>query len=510
VVLGTLLWIVIAAACTALLVLLRESLDKAHAALVYVLIVLGASAHVGRIAGFTLALTCFLAFNFFLLPPYHTFALADPLDWFVLAAMLVVSGVAAELLHRARLAASTARLRAAEVDRLSRLGAETLSVGPSEEAVRAVARVIQAELPIAHCDVLRRVPAPMRFQQITARGTDEDLDSQTLDLLEYVAEQGVVAIERTDGTTHLLERGAELSQVLKPATEAHAALIPLVVRDQPLGVLRLVGSPQVVLDPAQTQFAEALAHYAALGLERVRLSAEAEQTAALRETDRLKDALLANVSHDLRTPLTTIKALAHDIRADGGGSATERAATIEEEADRLNRMVADLLDLSRISTGTLSFRPEINAADDLVGAALARLSGLPGAAAIEVDLGAEAGVLLGRFDFLHALRSLVNLLDNALKFSGGELVSLVVRRAGDRLLFEVHDRGPGVAPADAERIFEPFYRAPGAERAGGTGLGLAIARRAAEAQGGTVSYRPRAGGGSIFTLELPAADIAEP
>jgi two-component system sensor histidine kinase KdpD len=242
----------------------------------------------------------------------------------------------------------------------------------------------------------------------------------------------------------------------------------------------------------------------------VQLVAEAERAEAFRQADTLKSALIAGVSHDLRTPLTTIKALAHSL----GEAGSPEALAIEEEADRLNRLVADLLDLSRLNAGAMPMRPEINAAEDLVGAALRRVGGAIDPKRIRVTAGRASAngdgnpVLLGQFDFVQSLRALVNLLENADKYSPpDEPIELTVRRVGDRLQFAVADRGPGVEEAEAVRIFEPFYRAPGVPPdAGGAGLGLAIARRLAAEQGGDVEYEARRGGGSVFTLVLPAAD----
>jgi two-component system sensor histidine kinase KdpD len=257
--------------------------------------------------------------------------------------------------------------------------------------------------------------------------------------------------------------------------------------------------------------AEAARQHAAeidtLAAERVRLIAEAEHAEALRQADRLKDALLASVSHDLRTPLTTIKALAHDI-ARGGD---ERAAVIEQQADRLNHMVADLLDMSRLNAGGLSMEPEINAAEDLVGAAIQQVSGALHGRELRTDLAWSEPVPVGRFDFVHSLRILVNLIENALKYSPADTpVDIGVARQGEWLALSVADRGPGVAPSERERIFAPFYRPAGVSPdVGGAGLGLAIARRLAEAQGGTLVYAEREGGGSVFTLCLPAASLPE-
>ena len=234
-----------------------------------------------------------------------------------------------------------------------------------------------------------------------------------------------------------------------------------------------------------------------------RLAAQAERGEAFRQADALKTALIATVSHDLRTPLTTIKALARGLAERGHAE----AASIEEEADRLNRFVADLLDLSRIAGNAVPLQLEINDAGDLVGAALRRVHGTMNGRTITVIRDPHSP-LFGLFDFVQSLRVLVNLLENALRYAPPtEPIELRVRRDGDRLRFTVADRGPGVPHAEAALIFQPFYRPPGsAPDVGAAGLGLAIARGLATAQQGAVHYEPRPGGGSMFTFEVPAAD----
>ncbi len=242
-----------------------------------------------------------------------------------------------------------------------------------------------------------------------------------------------------------------------------------------------------------------------LSAERVRLIADAQHGEALREADRLKDALLASVSHDLRTPLTTIKALAHDLSALGD----ERAEIIEYEADRLNRVVADLLDLSRLSAGALTLRIEVNAVDDLLGALLQQAEPAFPSRRFDVRLPTDDPILVGRFDLTHTSRILLNLVENAVKYSPPDTpIEISATRDGTVLRLSVGDRGPGIPPEEADRVFEPFYRPPGLPPdIGGAGLGLSIARRLAEAQGGALSYAARDGGGSLFTLILPAADL---
>ena len=475
-----LLWLGLAAVVTLVLLGLRNSVDKAHVALAYLLVVLGGSARSGRALGLTLAVLSFLCFNFFFLSPYYTLQIHNPLDWLVLLAFLVTSAVAAQLLYRVQVQAESATRRAGEVDRLAALGAETLNAPRAEDAVRAIAELIRKGLDASICEIYQSEGAGQL--RLIARSSDEERRRTLLDPVSWLVPLAEILI----------------------AADARVRLLPLLVRGQSVGVLRLENDSPIVLDAAQERFAQALAYYAALGVERAQLTAEAAHAEALREADRLKDALLASVSHDLRTPLTTIKALAHEIAASGD----ERAVVVEEEADRLNRFVSDLLDLSRLNAGELHLQLELVAAEDLVGAALQRVSGAAGVREIRASIESSDPIMVARLDFVQALRVLVNLIDNALKYSDTP-VEVSVGYEGARVCFSVTDAGPGIPPAMRERIFESFFRGAGRADAGGTGLGLAIARRLAEAQGGELRYAPRPGGGSVFSLLLPAAEPEE-
>jgi two-component system sensor histidine kinase KdpD len=473
---------------TALLYSVREALDKAHVALMFLLVVLGGSAAGGRTVGIVLALASFFLFDVLFLPPYNTVVVSDPLDWLVLVAYLVTSIVAAQLLARAQREAARAQQRAAEVDRLAALGADTLSAPRAEDALSAIARVIRETLGVSVCEVLSQPVA-----------THEAL-------VQWVAQEGRAAWRLDDGTTRTAREGALGLDIDAPAApRIREALYPLRVRDAVVGVLRLADVRGVALDPTRQRYLDALAHYAALGVERLRLAGEAEHAAALREADRIKDALLAAVSHDLRTPLTTIRGLAHDIATDGD----ERGVVIEDESMRLNTLVSDLLDLSRLNAGGVPLDVALNTADDLMGAALQRVSGQLGGRDLRASIDPADPLLVGRFDLGHSLRIVGNLLENALKYAPADApIDFTVRRDGAWLAFEVADRGPGVSAAERDRIFQPFYRAPDAPAdVTGVGLGLAIARGLAEAQGGSLTVHERPGGGSVFCLRVPSADL---
>jgi len=239
-------------------------------------------------------------------------------------------------------------------------------------------------------------------------------------------------------------------------------------------------------------------------LEVERLSTEVRDAELLREASRVKDIVLASVSHDIRTPLTAIRALAQNVAA-GAGDARSQSETIVEQVDLMSQMVANVLDLSRLRAGAFPINPEPNTAEDLLGATIRQFAGVSGAERIRTEIDYSRPALTGVFDFVQTRRILVNLVDNALRYSPADApVTIEVTVRDSRLLFRVNDGGAGVPAAERERIFEPFYRPQGTPPdLGRTGLGLAIARRLAESQGGDVTYETRAGGGSVFTLALP-------
>jgi len=512
-------WGVVLTVVTVALVSVREQLDQAHVALVYLLVVLGGSASAGRNLGIVLALACFVLIDYYLQTPYGTLSVDKGLDWLLLLAFLATAIVAAQLLGRANAEAAAARERADEIDRLSSLGAETLSAGRAEDALAAVAKVIQETVGVARCEVFTRdrlgqepgAPRPAPLE-----GGASETSAPDKATLEGVMARGLAAAIHADGTLVQLENSALVQLAGGPARaltrrtrlpRLRTLLLPLIAHGRTVGVLRLDDPVGLVLDPPKLRFLNALAYYAALAVDRLRLVAEAERADALRQADQLKDSLLASVSHDLRTPLTTIKVLAHDIA--GGGE--ERAAVIEEQVDRLNHMVADLLDLSRLNAGGLPIHPEINAAEDLVGAAIQQVGGAIGGREIRTAVAWSEPVVAGLFDFVHSLRIVVNLIENALKYSPPESpIDVEVTQDGSMLVIGVGDRGPGVPKAERERIFEAFYRpSTGPPDSGGAGLGLAIARRLAEAQDGSLRYEDRPGGGSVFSLRLPAVSLPD-
>ena len=493
-----LIWIAALVVATFALLLFRARLDKAHVALVYLLVVLGASSASGRTLGLTVAGAAFVAFNYLFLPPYYTLVINDPLDWLVLAAFLLTSVIAAQLLYRANATAETAIRRAEEVDRLATLGAETLSAPGASAALDAMAVVIRDALDADECALFRRElnDVVLRAAYVRRAPLLEVEDVTATSFVNWFVGRAEIAVELLDGTTRL-------EPDIKHSLAVRTLYRTLRVRGHPVGVLRVASRNGLTLSPDRARLLDALSYYAALGVERLRLERTVERAEAEREVEALRNALLMAVSHDLRTPLTTIKGIAHEI-ANGGVPA--RASIIEAEADRLDALVGDLLELSRIHAGAVRPEAAVNTVDELIGAALLRAQGPLNGHAVAVSLSDD--VLIARFDFSQTLRIVVNLLENAAKYAPTTAgIEVTATRVADRVSITVADDGPGVPVGEELRIFEAFYRPAGIPPdVRGTGLGLSIARGLAEAQGGSLTYRARKSGGALFTLLLPAVD----
>jgi two-component system sensor histidine kinase KdpD len=389
-----------------------------------------------------------LAFNFFFLPPLYTFTLADSNNWFALLVYLVTAVVVSEL-------AARVRRRAAEAEQRGR-----------ESALIADAA--------------------------TALLRGENLENE----LEALAER-VASVLRVPSAR--IELGAP--------HEPPPGVAPLELRAGG----RLVGTLYVpeATEPTlaiRRRFLPGLASLLAVAAERERLERDALEAETLRRSDLVKTAVLRAVSHDLRSPLTAIQTAVDGLRSSSLAiSAEEREAllvAIQEETRRLERLVQNLLDLSRLQARAARPAADLWPVDELVGQALAEL----GDPADRVVVSVPASIPPVRVDSGQIERVLVNLLENALKFSPeGSPVHVSASATRNEVLVRVTDQGPGVAPRDLERIFEPFEHGPGAAR--GTGLGLAICRGFAEANGGRVWAESQAGEGAIFVLALPAARV---
>jgi two-component system sensor histidine kinase KdpD len=461
---------------------LRGVLPAEAMGYVFTAIVVGMASLYGRSVGIFAALTGFVLWNFFFLPPIYTLSVTNPRDVTALFAFLVVGVLTGSLAGRVRAEAETARTRIEALRRITLFGRALAQV--SDEAglaavVEAEARALAGEavLLLARGDGLPR-----------AGGFDE----AAVAAAEFAWRNRVA----TGMGTTTLPASAWRFQPL--ATEAGA-----------IGVLGV--RPETPPAEPVIQTLSALADQAALAAERLRLATSAAEARAHESTQRLRTALLSSLSHDLRTPLTAIRGAAETLaEADGElPEATRRdlLASIVEDVGRMTRFLANITGMARIETGEIVARHEKVDLAPVVEHAVARVKE---AFHTAVNIPEDAATV--RADPALLEQVLVNLLENAVKYGPeGGAISVFARRAGDSVVLSVADEGVGIPPEDLPHVFDSFFRVVRGDRvAPGTGLGLAIARAFVEAMGGTIAAEsPRrdlpADGlpGTIIRVELP-------
>lgn len=416
---------------------------------IYILGVLAIAIVFGSVYAIVVAVASMLVFNFFFLPPLHTFALSDSANWFALGVYVATAIVVGTLAARSRYRAGQAEQREGEAALLADVASELL------------------------------------------RGTE--LAEETDRLAARASRVLGVSMAR-------IELGSEGTRA--PGESAH----PLTTGDASVGTLYTPEDEEPVHD-AKRRLLPALAALLAVALEREDLARDALEAEALRRSDAVKTAVIQAVSHDFRTPLATIEAALDGLQnSEIELTPEDRGGLLESvrlEHARLKRLIEDLLDLSRLQAGAAEPVAELWPVEELVEEALAALPSRH-----RVALALSTGLPDVRVDAVQIQRVLVNLLDNAVRYSPpDEPVTVQADSTGGELLVRVVDRGSGIPEGERERIFEPFHRLDGEKR--GAGLGLAIARGFAEANGGRLWVESSSGQGSSFALALPRVDRPE-
>jgi two-component system sensor histidine kinase KdpD len=316
------------------------------------------------------------------------------------------------------------------------------------------------------------------------------MDATELAVSQWVHEHGQVAGQGTDTLP-----GA--SGLYLPLTGSRGTVGVLGLRPQ---------DPRSLRAPEQLHQLETFASQTALAIERARLAEEAEQAQVRAETERLRNSLLSSVSHDLRTPLASITGAASTLlegesRLDAG-TRRDLLEALHEEADRLNRLVQNLLEMTRLESGALQLHTEWHSVEEVVGAALGRFG--KALARRPVTTRVPADLPLVPMDDVLIEQVLINLVDNVLKYTPAESpVEVSAEDTGTAVLVEVADRGPGLPPGEERRIFEKFHRAEATRSVRGAGLGLAICQGIVRAHGGRIWAENRPGGGIAIRFTLP-------
>lgn len=443
---------------TAVFFILRDVLDTTLIALLYLLPLGIITAFWGLGPGITSALVTFLTFNYFFIKPYYTFSVHRPTDIVILVVFLIVAIVISQLVGRmqASLAAATARER--EATQLYELS--TALTGLHNE--RTIAEILAKQV------------------QAVSQGEAVELD-----------------IAGTEPFIFQLPEN-------KSPNRAPELAVPIQAARGILGGIRLWRAAPAITS-SEKRLLQTFASQGALALERARLAQAESRARVLEESDRLKSALLSSVSHELRTPLSTIKAASSSLRSNevswDSAARPELIAAIDDEADHLNILVGNLLDMSRIESGALKPKREWNILSEIVGSVLARMKHLAGEHQLEVDV--PESLPLVPVDYVQMEQVFTNLVSNSVKYAPEKtVIRLRAFVEGESIHALVSNQGPQVPQEHLERIFDKFFRITAADRVTGTGLGLSICKGIIEAHGGRI-WAENVPDGLAFHITLP-------
>ena len=489
--------------------------------IVYLLMILPLATLRGRYCASLAAVLTFWAFDFFLVPPLFQFIIYNPDEWIALSVFLIDALLTGYLASTLRQRAQDASRRERETHALYHLlrttTREEKPAGQVQAMCRAVAEIL-APWGVRECALFQLDPAGTL--QVQAEAQPHPGSSQ---------QSGSVLLARD---ARFLTASPPLNPLLalvqhrdrrsSPAPERSRHLLSLKLGEQTVGAVQLTveGDPHALLQEEHLEaegpnaehasFFSTLLNQVATLLERAQLQQETLRMEILQRTDTLRAALLSSVSHDLRTPLTAIKAAASTLlQRDVQWDEDEQRgflSTIEHEADRLNRLVANLLDMSRIEEGALKPDKEWYSVTALIQDVVGRLA--PLFEGRQVHLHLPDDLLFAEVDYLMLDQVFTNLLENAVRYTPVKSpLDIEAKQEGAQVMMSVADRGPGLSAPHLEQIFEKFSRVlHDHSSSGGSGLGLTVCRGLIEAHGGRIWAEQRIGGGLVFRIVLPMGD----
>jgi two-component system sensor histidine kinase KdpD len=478
------------AVVTAPLLGVRGDVSKTNVVLAYLLVVTASAAAGGLGPGITAAALGFLAFDILFLPPYNNLVVTDLQDYLSLAVYLLVAVVVSLLVGISERRRTQAERREQETRMLFDLSSSLVAHSSLEDTLNSVVRTVRSLFDLAGCAIV--LP---RGDGIRLAASDGEVPD---DLAERFATAAQTSVHVHGPTGGDLEPGMALTVPMRSGETVVGALVVVAGGPGSSGF----GEPE-------RRLLATFANQAALAVEQGQQEEQRNYARALQETDRLRTALLNSVSHDLRTPLASIKASASSLLdQDVEWSPAERReflTTINTEVDRLTRLVHNLLDMSRIEAGALDPRLTETTVAEVVGPVVRRARS---ASRQRVDVDVPDTLPAVLVDPVRLDQVLTNLLDNAHSYAAASPVQVVARQAGTDVELRVIDHGPGIPGPERERVFNQFYRLKGGgRRPEGTGMGLAICRGIVQALGGSLQVETTPGGGATFVLTLPTGAV---
>ena len=478
--------LMLVAAATILCELLRPFLAPTNMVMFYLLAVVVASVRLGRKPAIATVFLSVIAFNFFFVPPRLTLVVSDAQYLLTFLGLFVVGMVISSLVARARERAEVMRSREVQTASLYYLSRDLAASADIDAVLKAVQRNVEEAL---NAQVVILLPEGEHLD-IMASSDGLALDMKEQAVADWAFRNNHPAGRATD-----------------TLVSANLIYLPLQTPSSVLGVMGVKLMHQHDYHSQDNRrLLDAFTTQAAMAMERIRFSRQAEQAQILQARENLERALLNSISHDLRTPLVSVTGVLSSLKEEGTHLSDHARRELLEsacsEAERLNRFVGNLLDMTRIEAGAIRLNVELCDVQDLVGCALAATEQRLGNRSVEIRL--ADNLPLVSMDLVLMTQVLVNLLDNAHKYASAES-SIEVSATTDNgwLSLEVSDRGPGVPEHDLKRVFDKFYRIPIPEGAGGTGLGLSICKGIVEAHGGKIIAENRTGGGLRIVIRLP-------
>jgi len=464
-------------------------LDIGNIGLVFIMAVLAAALTAGLGAALYASVVAALAFNFFFLPPFYTLTIAEPDSVVALLLFFAVAVIASNLTARVQRQSLAARQRARTTEDLYSFSKKLAGTGTLDDVLWATAFQIASMLKVR---VVLLLPENGSISVKAGYPPEDTLDEADIAAAKWAWENN-----------HAAGRGADT------LPGARRLYLPLRTGRTAVGVVGLDNDKQgPLLTPDQQRLLDALVDQAAIAIERIQLVADVDRARLAAEADRLRSALLTSISHDLKTPLAAVVGAAGTLRDYGRDIPAEQRnellATIIDEAERLNRFIANLLDMTRLEFGAIEPTWGFHYAGDIVGTALTRARKITAGHRVEVAIPPDLPML--KLDPVLFEQALFNLIDNAAKYAPeGTAIRIEGERAGASVAIRILDEGPGIPDEDLERIFDTFYRVKQTDRVrAGTGLGLSICRGFVEAMGGRITAANRPGHrGAAFTITMP-------
>ena len=500
---------------SALMLPFRERLGVLNVLLLYLLLTFCLALTTGLWPSVLSAVLGFLILDLVFIPPYYTFTIAEPDHVLALFVYLGVAVITAQLVARTRTQTENALRENRRMALLAELNAALISDVTLDAILERIAERVVTVYGAAGCRVLLvGQDDVLRVGAHYPPGIGAQVDRTGLALADWAIEHRQPIGRSRRGRRVIGRLRAEATAAAGPGGKRSDVLyLPIATAAHVAGVLEVIGRPGAGAFHAEDeQLLTTFVDQAALALERARLSEEASRAAALAESDALKSALLAAVSHDLRTPLASIKASATSLLDDSVGwndeARRELLSAIDEETDRLTLVVSNLLDLSRIEGGALRPQKAWYDLDEVIADVQQRLA--PRMDGHPLTVSVEPGLPLLHVDYVEIAQVLTNLIENAIRHTPrGTPIAVAARRVPGAVEVAVHDEGPGIPREHQRQIFDKFDRG-NADRTAGTGIGLTICKGLVEAHGGRISLESTPGAGTTFRFTLPlAAPVAD-